>query len=288
MNIDFTTSHKLMNYTVTDTVLLDIDVERFEYQPGVPVLTNVRQQVFDIHRPDVKQGQVVAILGPSGIGKSTLFELLTGLRTPTKGQIKAYDATHKSLIPVKAGMVGMVYQSYDLFPFLTVRGQLELGARKGGWKGEEATQKIDFYLKHFDLDEHGRKFPNELSGGQRQRLAIAQQLLCSNSVLLLDEPFSGLDPHIKNSICQLIADISKLDEMMTIIIVSHDIEPTMAIADTVWLMGRLPDGSASVVEVIDMMKAGYCWRSDIQTDSKFQQLVQDVSNRFGALGGNVD
>lgn len=277
-----------MNYTVTDTVLLDINVERFEYQPGVPVLTNVRQQVHDITRPDVKQGQVVAILGPSGIGKSTLFELLTGLRTPTKGQIQAYDAAQKSLVPVHAGMVGMVYQSYDLFPFLTVRGQLELGARKGGWKGEEATKKIDFYLKQFNLQEHTRKYPNELSGGQRQRLAIAQQLLCSNSVLLLDEPFSGLDPHIKKSICKLIADISKLDEMMTIVIVSHDIEPTMAIADTVWLMGRLPDGSASVVEVIDMMKAGFCWRSDIQTDPDFQQLVQEVSNRFGALGGAED
>ena len=277
-----------MNYTVTDTVLLDINVERFEYQPGVPVLTNVRQRVYDITRPDVKQGQVVAILGPSGIGKSTLFELLTGLRTPTKGQIQAYDAAQKSLVPVHAGMVGMVYQSYDLFPFLTVRGQLELGARKGGWKGAEATQKIDFYLKQFNLQEHTRKYPNELSGGQRQRIAIAQQLLCSNSVLLLDEPFSGLDPHIKKSICKLIADISKLDEMMTIVIVSHDIEPTMAIADTVWLMGRLPDGSASVVEVIDMMKAGFCWRSDIQTDPDFQQLVQEVSNRFGALGGAED
>ena len=83
--------------------------------------------------------------------------------------------------------------------------------------------KVDFYLDHFGLREHARKYPVQLSGGQRQRVAIAQQLLCSNAVLLMDEPFSGLDPLMKSQICELISDISKLDELMTIIIVSHEI-----------------------------------------------------------------
>jgi ABC-type nitrate/sulfonate/bicarbonate transport system ATPase subunit len=272
-----------MKYEIKDPVLLDVNVELFEYQPGQPVLTNIRQQVRDIVRPDVAQGQVVAILGPSGIGKSTLFELVAGLRTPTKGAVQTYDSASKTLVPAHTGLVGMVYQSYDLFPFLTVRAQLELGAKKGQLKDTEAKEKIDFYLDHFKLRPHSRKYPNQLSGGQRQRLAIAQQLLCSNAVMLMDEPFSGLDPLLKNSICELIAEVAQLDELMTILIVSHDIEPTLSIADTVWLMGKTADGSATVVDTIDLMERGLCWRKDIREDRAFRELVFDVTKRFETL-----
>lgn len=275
----------MSDYKITDTVLLDVNVESFEYQPGVPVLKNIRQQVRDIVRSGAAQGQVVAILGPSGIGKSTLFELIAGLRTPTKGTIQTYEPAEQKLVPVRTGMVGMVYQSYDLFPFLTVRAQLELGASKGGLKDAQAKEKIDFYLDHFHLRAHSRKYPNQLSGGQRQRLSIAQQLLCSNTVLLMDEPFSGLDPLIKNNICELIAEVSQLDELTTIIIVSHDIEPTLSIADTVWLMGKTADGSATIVDTIDLMKLDLCWRKDIREDKQFRELVFDVTGRFAALNG---
>lgn len=274
-----------MKYEIKDTILLDVQVDSFEYQEGVPILKNIHQQVRDIVRPEVQQGQIVAILGPSGIGKSTLFEVIAGLRQPTKGSVKTYDATLKSLVPVRTGLVGMVYQSYELFPFLTVRAQLELGASKGGLKGATAKEKVDFYLEHFRLRQHSRKYPNQLSGGQRQRLAIAQQLLCSNMLLLMDEPFSGLDPLIKNSICELIADVAKLDELMTILIVSHDIEPTLSIADTVWLLGKTADGSATVVENINLLERGLCWRKDIREDPAFRELVFKVTKRFSELSG---
>jgi ABC-type nitrate/sulfonate/bicarbonate transport system ATPase subunit len=277
----------MQNYQITDTVLLDIAIDSFEYQPGVPILSNIHQKIYDIVLPGVQQGQIVAILGPSGIGKSTLFELISGLRPPTKGNIRVYDSNKNELVDVKTGMVGKVYQSYELFPYLTVKAQLALGAEKGGLKGQEAEDRIQFHLDHFRLRDHVRKYPNELSGGQRQRLAIAQQLLCSNMVLLMDEPFSGLDPLIKDEICELIADISKLDEMKTILIVSHDIKSALAISDTIWLLGKKPDGSASIVETIDMMRLGYCWRSDIAEDQGFQKLVSDVSKKFKELSGPV-
>lgn len=274
-----------MKYEVKDTILLDVNVESFEYTPGVPVLRNIRQQVRDIVRPDTQQGQIVAILGPSGIGKSTLFEVIAGLRQPTKGLVQTYDGTQKALVPVRTGLVGMVYQSYELFPFMTVRSQLELGAAKGELTGAAAKEKVDFYLEHFHLREHSRKYPNQLSGGQRQRLAIAQQLLCSNMLLLMDEPFSGLDPLIKNSICELIADVAQLDELMTILIVSHDIEPTLSIADTVWLLGKTADGSATIVENMNLLERGLCWRKDIREDPDFRELVFNVTKRFGELNG---
>ena len=275
----------MSHYLITDEVLLDIDLDYFEYNQGNPVLKNIKQQVFNVTRPGVLQGQVVAILGPSGIGKSTLFELIAGLLTPTKGSIKAFDKAKNTLVPVEAGMVGMVYQSYDLFPFLTVKGQLELGAKKGGFKGKEAEEKVQFHLKHFRLSEHINKYPNQLSGGQRQRLAIAQQLLCSNMLLLMDEPFSGLDPLIKQDICSLIYQIAQIDEHQTIIIVSHDIEPTLSIADTVWLVGKTPEGGATVVESINVMEKDLCWQEGVEATPQFQELCNYVTKRFKDLNG---
>jgi ABC-type nitrate/sulfonate/bicarbonate transport system ATPase subunit len=270
-----------MTYEIKEPLLLDIDIEHFEYQQGEPILSNIKQKVYNVVRPGVQQGQVVALLGPSGIGKSTLFELLAGLRKPQKGTIKAFDREKNALLDVEAGMVGMVYQSYELYPFLTVRSQLELGAKKGNLK--DADAKVNFHLDHFKLQEHSRKFPNELSGGQRQRLAIAQQLLCSNTILLMDEPFSGLDPLMKSNICELIADITQLDELQTIIIVSHDIEPTLSIADTVWLVGKTPSGGAAIVETIDLMERGLTWQKNIQEKPEFQQMVNYVTKRFWDL-----
>lgn len=277
--------HPAMKYEVKDLTLLDVHVDLFEYEEGKPILKNIHEKVLDIVRPDVAQGQIVAILGPSGIGKSTLFEMIAGLRKPTKGSVQTYDNNLKALVPIRSGLVGMVYQSYELYPFMTVRSLLELGAAKGGLDKTTAKQKVDFYLERFQLREHGRKYPNQLSGGQRQRLAIAQQLLCSNTLLLMDEPFSGLDPHIKYNICEFIADVAQLDELMTILIVSHDIEPTLSIADTVWLMGKTNDGSATIVENINLLEKGLCWRDDIRQDKAFRDLVYDVTERFKALGG---
>jgi ABC-type nitrate/sulfonate/bicarbonate transport system ATPase subunit len=274
----------MTNYQITDQVLLDIDLDYFEYNQGNPILKNVKQQIRNITRPGVEQGQVLAILGPSGIGKSTLFELIAGLLTPTKGSVKTFDKAKNTLVEVEAGMVGMVYQSYDLFPFLTVKGQLELGAKKGGFKGKEADDKVDFHLNHFRLKEHINKYPNQLSGGQRQRLAIAQQLLCSNMLLLMDEPFSGLDPLIKQDICALISQIAQIDELQTIIIVSHDIEPTLSIADTAWLVGKTGD-SATVVESINMIEKGLCWEKGIEETPEFQKMCGYVTKRFKDLNG---
>ncbi|MCY7328612.1 MAG: ATP-binding cassette domain-containing protein, partial [Saprospiraceae bacterium] len=226
-------------------------------------------------------------LGPSGIGKSTLFELIAGLRIPTKGSVQAYSPKLKTLLPVSPHLIGMVYQTYDLYPFLKVRTQLELGAKKGGCTGTDLKEKVEYYLDHFRLRDHATKYPNELSGGQRQRLAIAQQLLCSSTVLLMDEPFSGLDPLMKAKISELIADIAQLDELRTIVIVSHDIEPTLAISDTVWLMGKNADGSASIVETIDMIERGFTWRKDVRADRAFQQLVFEVNEKFKVLSDGV-
>lgn len=270
----------MSHYQITDPILLDIDLDLFEYNPGKTILTNIRQKIHNIVRPGVEQGQVVAILGVSGIGKSTLFELIAGLQKPTKGSIKAYSKEHNQLMTVETGMVGMIYQSYDLYPFLMVKSQLALGARKGGLEGNAATEKIKFLADHFKLTPHLNKYPNELSGGQRQRVAIAQQLLCSNTILLMDEPFSGLDPIMKNNICDLIRDITILDELQTIIIVSHDIEPTLSIADTVWLMGKAESGGATVVESINLAEKGIAWQKNILDLPEFQQMVNYVNHRF--------
>jgi ABC-type nitrate/sulfonate/bicarbonate transport system ATPase subunit len=148
---------------------------------------------------------------------------------------------------------------------------------------QNASEKINFYLDHFALRDHVNKYPNQLSGGQRQRVAIAQQLLCSNTILLMDEPFSGLDPLMKSNICDLISSITQLDELQTIIIVSHDIEPTLSIADTVWLVGKTKSGAATIVETINLMEKGLTWQKNIQENPDFQALATYVTKRFWQL-----
>ncbi len=273
-----------MQYKISDPLLLEIDIENFEYEPGHSILHNIKKSVYNVLRPDISQGQIISILGPSGIGKSTLFELMAGLLKPNKGCVKTYDKKENSFKEVEVGEVGMVYQNYELYPFMTVKGLLNLGAQKGGFQGSEASDKINYYLTHFHLMTHAHKYPNQLSGGQRQRLAIAQQLLCSNTILLMDEPFSGLDPLTKNSVCELITDVASLDELMTIILVSHDITAALSISDTVWLMGRnKTNGSATIVETIDLMEKGLAWQKDIEHNPEFLTLCRDVKDRFKEL-----
>ena len=110
-----------------------------------------------------------------------------------------------------------------------------------------------------------------LSGGQRQRVAIAQQLLCSSHFLLMDEPFSGLDPLAKSAVCETLVDVSTTHELNTIIVVTHDIESAIRISDTLWLLGRnrdargQPVGGASIQEIHDLAGMGLAWDPDIES-----------------------
>lgn len=258
------------------------------------VLRDVHAEIKNLHR-DTKFdiGQVVAFLGPSGIGKTQLLRILAGLQKPTAGQVLV-GPEQKT---VKAGMVGMVSQKYQLYRNRTVWGNLMVAARQQYdwrlWYSAETRGKLIAdcakMLDTFGLADKRDRYPAELSGGQQQRVAIAQQLLCSDHFILMDEPTTGLDPVSKQKVCQLMTNVAEQHDLNTIIMVTHDIPSALAVADTVWLMGRdrTPEGAlvpgARIVDTYDLIERGLCWHPEVHRTEVFSDLVQEIQERFETL-----
>jgi polar amino acid transport system ATP-binding protein/sulfate transport system ATP-binding protein len=248
---------------------------------GNPILRDVNLTIRDIVRPGVQQGQVVALLGPSGIGKTQLFRCLAGLQKLTSGTISVTD----KMLPVQVGMVGVVAQSYPLFKRRTVLSNLMVAAELRGYRGKEAKEKALQALAIYNLTDKAHFYPGKLSGGQRQRVAIAQQILSSEHFLLMDEPFSGLDPVMKDKACEAVLKLSQVDELNTVIVVTHDISSAVTIADTIWLMGRQlnNDGvntGSTVIKEYDLIERGLAWHPDIQKMPEYQKTVVEIRGDF--------
>lgn len=252
---------------------------------GKQILRDVNLQIHDLTRPGVSTGQVVALLGPSGVGKTRLFRIMAGLDEPGQGTVRIGVKGE----PVARGRVGVVFQNYPLFEHRTIQSNVVLAAERGGLKGGQARDRALHMLERLGLKEHGGKYPVQLSGGQRQRVAIAQQILCSKHFLLMDEPFSGLDPIATEQVCELIAEVAGLHEFNTIIVVTHNIEAGLEVADTVYLLGRdrQPDGSiipgARLQMTIDMAARGLAWRKGIQSTPEFFNVMREIREKFYTL-----
>jgi polar amino acid transport system ATP-binding protein/sulfate transport system ATP-binding protein len=250
---------------------------------GNQILRNVNAAIFDIIRPGYTQGQIVGFLGPSGVGKTKLFEIIAGIRKPTTGSVRIGTPLQE----VQLGQVGVVQQTYPLFDHRSVQGNLMEAARR--FPKEERRDRIDAVLGRFGLTQHRDKYPGELSGGQRQRIAIAQQLLSCGNFLLMDEPFSGLDINMIKEVSNTLKEISCIDERNTIIIVSHDISSTAAISDTLWVMGRDRDAEGNIIpgayikHTFDLAERGLAWAESSHSNPQFAQLVHEVRSLFPSL-----
>ncbi|HEV3052176.1 MAG TPA: ABC transporter ATP-binding protein, partial [Longimicrobium sp.] len=257
-------------------VLLDLQNVNVT-RAGIPVLRDLTAQVHDLIRPGMKQGQIVGLLGPSGIGKTTMFHVLAGLLKPDQGTVKIGEKG----VPASPGLVGVVAQNYVLFEHRSVLGNLVIAARQAGMGAAQAREASMKYLERFGLAAHADKYPLQLSGGQRQRIAIAQQLLCSELYLVMDEPFSGLDVIQQENVQKLILEVSQTHEHNTIIVVTHDVSAAVAVADTIWLMGRDRDAAgnvipgARIVDTIDLIEKGLAWRPNIRDLPGYITLVNE-------------
>src|SRR5581483_9245305 len=186
-------------------------------------------------------------------------------------------------------MVGVVAQNYPLFEHRTVAGNLELAARSSGLNHQDAAAKAYKYLQRFDLEERGGLYPCQLSGGQRQRVAIAQQFLCSEHFVLMDEPFSGLDLIAINKVCDLIREVANSDEMNTVIVVTHDIQAALAVADTIWVLGRDRDAEGKIIPgarvkaTYNLVERGLAWRDGIADTPECMDLVREIRAVFPSL-----
>jgi len=270
-------------YQKTD-VLLDVANVSVSYG-STPVLRDLSAQIQNIVRPGMSQGQIVGLLGPSGVGKSTLFKVLAGLLVPDKGEVRV-GAERKFATP---GLVGVVAQDYPLLEHRTVLANLTLAGRQAGMGGREARDAAMKYLDSFDLQTHAEKYPIQLSGGQRQRVAIAQQLICSEHYLIMDEPFSGLDVVAIEQVQHMLVDVAARHEENTLILVTHDVTAAVAVCDTIWLMGRDRDSAGAIVpgariqETFDLIEMDLCWHPDILSRPACTDLIQQIKARFRTL-----
>lgn len=256
--------------TKTKTLL---QVENIGLQYGDKlILRDINFCIKDIVRPGMEQGQVVSLIGRSGIGKTQLFRILSGLQQPTSGHI--YINQHQQ---VKAGDMGVIFQHYYLFEWRTIRYSLMMAAKQNpALKGEEKNV-IEQYAAEFNLLDHLNKYPQQLSGGQRQRVSIIQQLLKGSNFLLLDEPFSGLDACMLDKVTGLLLKVSVSDELKTLIIVSHDIATAVAISDTVFILGNEPGKpGATLKKEIDLIERDLAWHEDVTSMPAFVDTVAEI------------
>ena len=181
----------------------------------------------------VERGELVALLGPSGCGKTTLLRLVAGFERPDAGEIRLDDRTvadGRTWVPPERRQVGMVFQDYALFPHLTIAENVGFGLPR-----RERAQRVPMLLALVDLCGLGARYPHELSGGQQQRVALARALAPAPSLVLLDEPWSNIDPLLRGAMRDDLARVLRAVGV-TVILVTHDREEAFALADRVALM----------------------------------------------------
>lgn len=194
----------------------------------------------------IPEGQITAFLGPSGCGKTTTLRLIAGLIAPSAGEI-AFDDTPITRIPAEQRNAVMVFQDHLLFPHMTIRQNIAFGLQMRHLDRREIDQRVDQMLTLIQLPDVGDRRPAQLSGGQQQRVALARALITSPRVLLLDEPLSNLDAHLRDEMRQLIAQIQR-DTAITTILVTHDQQEATLLANHIALLfnGRLEQWGAPV------------------------------------------
>ncbi len=192
----------------------------------------------------IAPGELLALLGPSGCGKTTALRLLAGFDQPTSGAILV-DGKDISRVPANKRDMGMVFQSYSLFPTMSARDNVAFGLRMRGSSGAQRTQRAGELLDLVGLGEHTTKYPHQMSGGQQQRVALARALAISPRVLLLDEPLSALDAKVREQLREEIRRI-QTELGVTTVFVTHDQEEALSMADRVGVLraGRLEQCAA--------------------------------------------
>jgi putative spermidine/putrescine transport system ATP-binding protein len=185
---------------------------------------------------DVRDGEFLTILGPSGCGKTTTLRILAGFESVDQGDVYLAGKSVRFLPPWKR-QVGVVFQSYALFPFMTVADNVGFGLKMRGVKKEAARAKIDKVLSLVGLSQYSARYPNQLSGGQRQRVAIARALAIEPQLLLLDEPLSNLDAKLRREMRFELKRIQK-ESGVTTIFVTHDQEEAFSLSDQIVVMNH--------------------------------------------------
>ena len=192
--------------------------------------------VFQDINFEIEKGEFITLLGPSGCGKSTLLRCIAGLNQVDNGELWV-DGENITDVSPQQREIGMVFQSYALFPNMTVEDNVAFGLKMKGISKSEARTEVKKMIDLVELDGKEKFYPSELSGGQRQRVALARALVVKPRILLLDEPLSALDAKIRKSLRQQILNIQR-ELNLTTVFVTHDQEEAMLLSDRIFLMDQ--------------------------------------------------
>ncbi|MFG0359637.1 ABC transporter ATP-binding protein [Pseudomonas sp. zbq_11] len=243
---------------------------------GSPVFERI-----DCH---IERGEFVTLLGPSGCGKSTLLRCIAGLTSVDSGQILLDGHDIVPLSPQKRG-IGMVFQSYALFPNMTVEQNVAFGLRMQKVKADESQLRVREVLELVELGKFAGRYPHQLSGGQCQRVALSRSLVTRPRLLLLDEPLSALDARIRKHLREQIRAIQR-ELGLTTIFVTHDQEEALTMSDRIFLMnqGRIVqsgDAETLYTAPVDLFAAGFIGNYNLlDADSASRLLQRPVASRL--------
>ena len=220
---------------------------------------------------DIAANEFFALLGPSGCGKTTLLRMLAGFEDPTTGRI-IIDGEDMSRVPPNRRPVNMVFQSYAVFPHMSVAANVGYGLRVTGSSTRDIGLAVDEALDRVGLADFGMRKPDQLSGGQRQRVALARALVKRPKVMLLDEPLSALDAKLREAMQLELANL-QADVGITFVIVTHDQDEALSMADRIAVM------SAGEVQQIGSPAAIY--------ESPANRFVADFIGKVNLIPGQV-
>jgi NitT/TauT family transport system ATP-binding protein len=234
--------------TTTETVPAD----------GQPVLSiNNLRKVYNVGRPDereaiadvsfdVGKGDFVCVVGPSGAGKTTLLRCMSGLLPTTAGEVR-FEGTPLRRVPDRLSVVFQDY-SRSLFPWLSVPANVAVPLKVAGYDKERRNARVDEVLRAVGLGDVGKRYPWQLSGGMQQRVAIARALAHQPDLILMDEPFASVDAQTRFDLEDLILRVRN-EYNVTVVLVTHDIDEAIYLADRVVVLGSPP---SRVLEIVDI------------------------------------
>jgi ABC-type nitrate/sulfonate/bicarbonate transport system ATPase subunit len=230
---------------------------------------------FDGVDISAEPGESLIIIGRSGCGKSTLLHIIAGLLDSTSGSLKLDDEEVTGPSPRWV----MMFQAPHLFPWMTVESNVGVGLRFSGWPKDKIAAKVEEAISLVELEEYAKKNTQDLSGGQQQRVALARSLVMEPELLLLDEPFSALDAFTRASLQDDVANIVT-QEGLTLVIVTHDIDEAVAMADRVLIMSANPGQIVGEVSVDLPFPRN---RSSAEFSRQREQLMTQFENLVGDI-----
>ena len=234
----------------------------------------------------IDAGQMFGLLGPNGAGKTSSIRMMMGITIPDSGRISLFGKPfeRKSL-----ERVGYLPEERGLYKKMKVLEQLVFFGQLHGLTTEEARKRAIDWTGRMEIADAVGKKTEELSKGMQQKIQFIASLLHDPGLIVMDEPFSGLDLLMLEKTSELIQKVANMDDLNTIIVVTHDITAAAAVADHLWLMGRDHDAKGNplpgshIVETYDLIERDLCWNPKIITQPKFIDFVREVKERFRTL-----